>query len=161
MCTLITYLFVIYNLITFFSYISISVSSILFNKKKKSYICVIFHSFCVIPMHVCTMSVSVQTLHLPDSLPKWCATVLLPDIMLHNQREIMQNDGHVLNVPMAWWGPYQFSRREPSLMAMGAIKLLKWDSRRLFGTNNWVASSFVWASWVTQYNLSFIMEKYG
>ncbi len=68
----ITYLFIIYNLITFlFSYISISVDSILFNFCYSSYIFVIFYSFCVIPMyvctimHVCTMSVLSSALEAP------------------------------------------------------------------------------------------------
>ncbi len=43
-----TYIFIIYNLNTFFSYISISVQFF-------SYIDVILHPYCVIPMHVCTI----------------------------------------------------------------------------------------------------------
>ncbi len=57
MCTLkITYLFIIYNVNTFFSYISISVHSALFHLCFCSYIGVILHPYCVIPMYVCTMS---------------------------------------------------------------------------------------------------------
>ncbi len=67
----ITNLFIIYNLIKCFSYISISVPSILFKFSFFSYFCVIFHSFCVIPMyvytimHVCTMSVLSSALEAP------------------------------------------------------------------------------------------------
>ncbi len=57
---------------------------------------------------------------------EWYATALLPDIMLHSPRELMQNNGRVLNVLMARWGPYQFSKRGPPLMAMDAMALLKW-----------------------------------
>ncbi len=55
-----TYIFIIYNLNTFFSYIS--VHSTLFNLCYFSYIGVILHPYCVIPMyvysimHVCIMS---------------------------------------------------------------------------------------------------------
>ncbi len=50
----ITYIFIIYNLNTFFSYISISVhSTLLFFFF--SYIGVILHPYCVIPMYVCTI----------------------------------------------------------------------------------------------------------
>ncbi len=51
----ITYIFIIYNLNTFFSYISISVHSTLFNLRFFSYIGVILHPYCVIPMYVCTI----------------------------------------------------------------------------------------------------------
>ncbi len=57
MCTLLKlHIFIIYNLNTFFSYISISVHSTLFNLWFFSYIGVILHPYCVIPMHVCIMS---------------------------------------------------------------------------------------------------------
>ncbi len=49
----ITYIFIIYNLNTFFSYISIYVHSTLFNLCFYSYIGVILHPYCVIPMYVC------------------------------------------------------------------------------------------------------------
>ncbi len=52
----ITYIFIIYNLNTCFSYISISVHSTLFNLCFfSSYIGVILHPYCVIPMYVCTI----------------------------------------------------------------------------------------------------------
>ncbi len=51
----ITYIFIIYNLNRFFSYISISVHSTLFNVCVFSYIGVILHPNCVIPMYVCTI----------------------------------------------------------------------------------------------------------
>ncbi len=50
----ITNIFIIYNLIIFFSYISISVHSTLLNVCFFSYIDVILHPYCVIPMYVCT-----------------------------------------------------------------------------------------------------------
>ncbi len=68
----ITYLCIIYNLITFFSNISISVHSTLFNFCFFSYIGIIFHPYCVIPMYVCTMmcvcimSVLSSALEAPD-----------------------------------------------------------------------------------------------
>ncbi len=52
MCT--NYIY-IYNLNNFFSYISISVHSTLFNLFIFSYIGVILHPYCVIPMYVCTI----------------------------------------------------------------------------------------------------------
>ncbi len=52
---LITYIFIIYNLNIFFSYISISVHGTLVNLCFFSYIGVILHPYCVIPMHVCTI----------------------------------------------------------------------------------------------------------
>ncbi len=52
----ITYIVIIYNLNTFFFYISISVHSTLFNLWVFSYIGVILHPYCVIPMYVCIMS---------------------------------------------------------------------------------------------------------
>ncbi len=52
-----TYIFIIYNLNTFFSYISISVHSTLFNVCFFSYIGVILRVIiCVIPMYVCTIT---------------------------------------------------------------------------------------------------------
>ncbi len=51
----ITNIFIIYNLNTIFSYISISVHSTLFNLCFFSYIGVILHPYCVIPMYVCTI----------------------------------------------------------------------------------------------------------
>ncbi len=51
----ITYIFIIYNLNNFFYYIPISVHSILFNLWGFSYIGVILHPYCVIPMYVCTI----------------------------------------------------------------------------------------------------------
>ncbi len=50
-----TYIFIIYNLNIFFSYISISVHSTLFNLCFFSYIGVILHPYGVIPMYVCTI----------------------------------------------------------------------------------------------------------
>ncbi len=50
----ITYIFIIYNLNTFFSYIYISVHSTLF-KFFFFLIGVILHPYCVIPMYVCTI----------------------------------------------------------------------------------------------------------
>ncbi len=50
----ITYIFIIYNLNTFFSYIYISVHSTFFFFFF-SYIGVILHPYCVIPMYVCTI----------------------------------------------------------------------------------------------------------
>ncbi len=47
----ITYIFIIYNL----NFFSISVHSTLFNLWVFSYIGVIFHPYCVIPMYVCTI----------------------------------------------------------------------------------------------------------
>ncbi len=49
-----TYIFIIYNLNKFVSNISISVHSTLFNLWFFSYIGVILHPYCVIPMYVCT-----------------------------------------------------------------------------------------------------------
>ncbi len=57
MCTLLKlhiYL-LFFNLNTFFSYIYISVHSTLFNLCFFSYIGVILHPYCVIPMYVCTI----------------------------------------------------------------------------------------------------------
>ncbi len=51
----ITYIFIIYNLNTFFSYIYTSVHSTLVNLCFFSYIGVILHPYCVIPMCVCTI----------------------------------------------------------------------------------------------------------
>ncbi len=53
----ITYIFSIYNLNTFFSYISISVHTTLLHLCNLffSYIGVILHPYCVIPMYVCTI----------------------------------------------------------------------------------------------------------
>ncbi len=51
----ITYIFIIYNLKNFFSYISISVHSTLLNLWVFSYIGVILNPYCVIPMYVCTI----------------------------------------------------------------------------------------------------------
>ncbi len=51
----ITYIFIIYNLNTLFSYISISVHSTLFNLWFFSYIGVILRPYRVIPMYVCTI----------------------------------------------------------------------------------------------------------
>ncbi len=51
----ITYIFIIYNLNTFFSYISISLHGTLVNLWVLSYIGVILHPYCVIPIHVCTI----------------------------------------------------------------------------------------------------------
>ncbi len=50
----ITYIFIIYNLNNFFSYISISVHGTLVIFFF-SYIGVILHPYCVIPMHFCTI----------------------------------------------------------------------------------------------------------
>ncbi len=50
-----TYIFIIYNLNTFCPYISISVHSALFHVWVFSYIGVILHPYCVIPMYVCTI----------------------------------------------------------------------------------------------------------
>ncbi len=56
MCTFkITYIFIIYNLNIFFSYIYISVHSTLFNLCFFSYFGVILHPYFVIPMYVCTI----------------------------------------------------------------------------------------------------------
>ncbi len=49
----ITYIIIIYNLNNCFSYIYISVHSTLFNLWVFSYIGVILHPYCVIPMYVC------------------------------------------------------------------------------------------------------------
>ncbi len=46
----ITYIFIIYNLNNFFSYVSISVHGTLVNLCFFSYIGVILHPYCVIPM---------------------------------------------------------------------------------------------------------------
>ncbi len=51
----ITYIFIIYNLDNFVSYISISVHGTLVNLWGFSYIGVILHPYCVTPMHVCTI----------------------------------------------------------------------------------------------------------
>ncbi len=51
----ITYIFIIYNLNNFFPYISISVHSALLHLWVFSYIGVILHPYCVIPMYVCTI----------------------------------------------------------------------------------------------------------
>ncbi len=50
-----TYIFIIYNLNIFYSYISISVHSTLLNLWVFSCIGVILHPYCVIPMYVCTI----------------------------------------------------------------------------------------------------------
>ncbi len=57
MCTFfkITYIFIIYNLKKFFPYISISVHGTLVNLWVFSYIGVILHPYCVIPVYVCTI----------------------------------------------------------------------------------------------------------
>ncbi len=51
----IAYIFIIHNLNIYFSYISISVYITLFNLWGFSYIGVILHPYCVIPMYVCTI----------------------------------------------------------------------------------------------------------
>ncbi len=51
----IAYIFIIHNLNIYFSYISISVNITLFNLCFFSYIGVILHPYCVIPMYVCTI----------------------------------------------------------------------------------------------------------
>ncbi len=76
-----------------------------------------------------------------------------------------RQDAHHLHT-FSWTGQKKRVMRRfsvvvcPKCPAMG-LQWAAWNSisQRLFGTNNCVVSSFVWASWVTRYNRPFIIAK--